>query len=115
MALAEFFIISGYEVGNSQAGTLQYRSGSHTEVIDGIDTVVIDWSNLGSWTATDGVVNINATTNTIPVDYDIFTPGESYYFRLLDNNGITSSRVVLFTFPEDGAAFGFDYVLDNSL
>lgn len=84
--MADCFVITGLEAGGSQAGTLQYLSDADNDV----------WADLGSWTAVSNTINIDGTTNTIEIDYGIFTPG-TWYFRLADSVGRMISNIISLT------------------
>lgn len=86
MSLPTNFIITGYEVGASQAGYLQYLNGS-------------TWVSLGAWVAMGGSVTINQHKNPIAINYSLFTSGGTYQFRFIDNNGNLISNIITFTFP----------------
>jgi hypothetical protein len=40
---------------------------------------------------TDGVIQVNGTTNTIAVDTSVFTAGQTYEFKWIDGNGVESN------------------------
>ena len=88
MALATYFFVIGYEIGASQTGSLQYFDG-------------MDWVSIGAWAAVNTSIVINNNHNPIPINYSIFTPGQTYRFRLIDSNGVLLSEEYDFEIPQD--------------
>lgn len=110
-----YFKLTGYAVGGTKTGTLQYQEPNSLE-----------WVDIGQWTATEtGAIYIDSARNQIPIPwreplldiddeplldidgtplYDgIFYAGGGWLFRLLDSAGHPASQQVWFRFPDDGA------------
>lgn len=97
MALPIYFFIKGYEIAARQAGSLQYLNGDV-------------WVDLGNWVCNEGEqIIIDSHRNQIPIDYGIFSPNTTWFFRLVDSEGHPVSRTVEYIFPLDQGEFNNDF------